>query len=83
MKTKLLKTIRKYYEYKFTREGKVAVRNKLSGVIRLYESIEDYVRDVSYTDTFIHSITSHSWNKKKLAIREKNNEVDNIYWNNL
>ena len=80
MKTKLLSNIRKYYEYKFTKDNKVAVRNKRTKVIRIYDSIEDYVRDVSYTDTLIHYMTSHKWNKKKKTIRDRNNSLNEEHW---
>lgn len=84
MKVKLLHTIRKFYDYKFTKDDKVAVRNKRTGSIRIYESIEEYVRDVSYTDVFIHYMTSHTWNKKKKNIRDRRNTTqDEDVWNNL
>ena len=81
MKSKLLKTLRKYFEYKFLKNGNVAVRNKRTGVTKVYDSIEDYVRSVSYTDTFISSIFSHKWNKKKLSIKDSKIVKDNEYWN--
>lgn len=83
MKIKLLKTLRKYYDYKFTPEGKVVVRNKKTGNVKIYKSIENYVRAISYTDILIDSVSSHIWNKKKLVIKDKKRESTEEYWNSL
>jgi hypothetical protein len=83
MKTKLLSTLRKYYDYAFTKEGKVVTRNKKSGVVTEYDSIEDYVHGLSYSDTLINHLTSHKWNKKKIIIKEGQKTKDENYWNSL
>jgi len=83
MKTKLLSTIRKFYDYKFLSNGEILTRNKKTGTIREYNSIEEYIRDISYTDTFIHSSASHKWNKKKMQIREAKTLREETYWNSI
>ena len=83
MKTKLLITIRKFYDYKFLPTGKLLTRNKSNGIIREYNSIEEYVHDISYTDTFIHSSFSIKWNKKKLQIKENRIVKEESYWNSI
>lgn len=83
MKTKLLITIRKYFDYRITKDGKVVTRNKKSGVVKEYDSIEEYVKDISYTDTLIGHLFSHKWNKKKQSIKEKKAERNQEYWDSL
>lgn len=83
MKTKLLINLRKYYDYKFTDKGEVVTRNKKTGNVRVYESIEAYVRAISYTDVFIDRVMSHLWNKKKLTIKDKQMSSDEQFWNSI
>lgn len=83
MKIKLLSTIRKFFEYKITEEGKVVTRNKKSGIVKEYDSIEEYIKDVSYTDTLIGYLQSHMWNKKKQIIKDKKIQRTSEYWDLL
>ncbi len=89
MESKLLRTIRKYYGYKFLigldgiLDGRVAVRCKKSGTVKVYDTIEDYVRNVSYADIFINVALSHKWNKKKQIISDKKITKNQNYWNSL
>ena len=83
MKTKLLSTIRKHYDYKFLPDGKIVTRNKRTGTVKEYISIADYISDVSYTDTFISHLVSHKWNKKKQTIKDNLRAKDENYWNSL
>ncbi len=83
MRTKLLSTIRKHYDYIITEDGKVVTRSKKSGKVKEYDSIEEYVKDVSYTDTLIGHLISHKWNKKKQMIKDSKISRTTDYWDSL
>lgn len=74
MKVKLLKKLRKYWDYKFEGNG-VIIRRKADGELRPYNSIYNFVRsfglhNASYTDW-------SNWENKKVSMR--NNRI----WNNI
>jgi hypothetical protein len=83
MKTKLLSAIRKHYDYKFLSNGKLAVKNKTTGTVKEYNSIEDYIGGLSVSDTFISHLSSHKWNKKKQTIKDSLRKRDETYWNSI
>lgn len=72
MKVKVLKLIRKYYQYKFSIHGTVCIRNKATGVVQEFADIESVITWLSYCDTAISSSLAHKWRKKKQAIYERN-----------
>jgi len=82
-KNKLIGNIKKYYEYAFTEAGEVVVKNKSNGTIKQYSSVEEFVRNVSYTDTLISQQMSHKWNKKKQTLNDKKITKDPSLWESL
>lgn len=75
MDTKTIKKIRKYYDYKFSKDGILYMRRKVDGNLSMYDSIENFLS--CWISTNIGIGTSMKWGKHKRNIR--NNKI----WKNI
>lgn len=68
MKTKILKKIRKYWDYRFC-EGTLFMRRKADGHIREFKSVERFVTHYIYEN--MGMMTGMRWDEYKQSIRDK------------
>lgn len=68
MKTKILKDIRKYYEYRFCK-GKIILRRKVDGRVDSFDDIETFLRN--YIVDNIGIGTHSAYIRRKRSVRDK------------
>ena len=75
MNTKVLKLVRKFYEYIFLKNGEIAVRNKKTGKVRIFINIEDFIWWISEASSIVSKSAIKRWRIKRGKTPISNDEL--------
>lgn len=70
MKVKILRTFRKYWDYRFTNDGRLVVRRKADGLVRVFDNIEAFVRDYAIRNNHDRLYRKYT-DRKRLTVYKK------------